>query len=272
MIKLVEEPIFQVKYSASRKFLQIHFPNPTFLDVRTFRIQKFQKETNNIERSKWATNRFFLLLLSSRERYVANVVIGGIDRISLSTGMKLMAREWYGHARHPAKFHDSVMRREPFGARPPRFRYIPGITYRPFRRTSMSATQRIPCIWLRCNACIYIYVYVYVYTYYSNDIENTMGIDSQWWMPEQMSSSCVFLFMKGGGGWFVLVKLLVNWYWYLGAHNYIAWKLWRERNTAILLYNCCVDRDCYLMCSVSIHFQVTQVLEKDVWDTISNQT
>lgn len=113
------------------------------------------------------------------------VVIAGVDRISLSTGMKLMAREWYGHARHPAKFHDSVMRREPFGARPPRFRYIPGITYRPFRRTSMSATQRIPCIWLRCIACIYI---PFVVENYSNDIRGTIG-----WMPD-FPCNCARLF------------------------------------------------------------------------------
>ena len=32
------------------------------------------------------------------------VMIAGVDRISLSTGMKLMAREWYGHAKHRRNF------------------------------------------------------------------------------------------------------------------------------------------------------------------------
>lgn len=132
------------------------------------------------------------------------VVIAGVDRISLSTGMKLMAREWYGHARHPAKFHDSVMRREPFGACPPRFRYIPGITYRPFRRTSMSATQlRIPCIWLRCIACMYTLRRGELFERYR---EGEGGYNGEC----QISRAIVLAYFSSlfmGCGGFVLVKL-----------------------------------------------------------------
>lgn len=124
------------------------------------------------------------------------VVIAGVDRISLSTGMKLMAREWYGHARHPAKFHDSVMRREPFGACPPRFRYIPGITYRPFRRTSMSATQlRIPCIWLRCIACMYTLRRGELFERYRE------GERIQWWMPDFPRNCARLFFFSVYGRW-----------------------------------------------------------------------
>lgn len=133
------------------------------------------------------------------------VVIAGVDRISLSTGMKLMAREWYGHARHPAKFHDSVMRREPFGARPPRFRYIPGITYRPFRRTSMSATQRIPCIWLRCIACIYIYILRRGELFERYKGYNRVNAR----FPVQLCSPIFLFCLWAADGGFVL-KLLVN--------------------------------------------------------------
>lgn len=147
------------------------------------------------------------------------VVIAGVDRISLSTGMKLMAREWYGHARHPAKFHDSVMRREPFGARPPRFRYIPGITYRPFRRTSMSATQlRIPCIWLRCIACMYTLRRGELFERYREGGEDTM-VNARF--PAQLCSPIFLLCLwavEDSFWWNCLVNC-IGFRW----NNYIAW-------------------------------------------------
>lgn len=45
-----------------------------------------------------------ILITAAIDTWQIVVVIAGVDRISLSTGMKLMAREWYEHARHQRNF------------------------------------------------------------------------------------------------------------------------------------------------------------------------